>query len=136
MTMAKNNEVESPSINLIGPGTIINGDINCNGDIRIDGSLIGSINSKGKIVVGTTGLIEGEIICQNADFSGVINANVMVGELISLKATAKLTGDLVTNKLAIEPGAKYTGKCNMSSNPIKENKFSEINEKPKSQELS
>lgn len=134
--MAKNNEVESPSINLIGPGTIINGDINCNGDIRIDGSLIGSINSKGKIVVGTTGLIEGEIICQNADFSGVINANVMVGELISLKATAKLTGDLVTNKLAIEPGAKYTGKCNMSSNPIKENKFSEINEKPKSQELS
>jgi cytoskeletal protein CcmA (bactofilin family) len=134
--MAKNNEVESPSINLIGPGTIINGDINCNGDIRIDGSLIGSINSKGKIVVGTTGMIEGEVICQNADFSGTIKAKVMVGELISLKATAKLTGDLVTNKLAIEPGAKYTGTCNMSNNPIKENKFAEVNEKPKSEELN
>ena len=50
--MAKNNGVETPNINLIGAGTVINGDVKSNGDIRIDGTLIGSVNSKGKIVVG------------------------------------------------------------------------------------
>ena len=70
--MAKNIEVESPVINIIGNGTIIKGDIKASGDMRIDGTLIGSVTSKGKVVVGTTGNVEGEINCQSADFSGRI----------------------------------------------------------------
>ncbi len=117
--MAKSFEQESPSINLIGAGTVIKGDIKSNGDIRIDGTLIGSINSKGKIVVGTTGNIEGDVTCQNADFSGIIKANVTVSELLSMKATAKLTGDVTANKLAIEPGALFSGSCSMNNAPLK-----------------
>jgi cytoskeletal protein CcmA (bactofilin family) len=112
-TMAKNNEAEHTSINLIGNGTTIKGEIKSNGDIRIDGTLIGQVYSKGKIVVGNTGVIEGEIYCQNADFSGNINAKVEVSELLSLKATSRLKGEIVTNKLAIEPGARFTGMCTM-----------------------
>jgi cytoskeletal protein CcmA (bactofilin family) len=138
--MAKNFEQESPSINLIGAGTVIKGDINSNGDIRIDGTLIGSVNSKGKLVVGNTGNIEGEVNCQNADFSGTIKATVTVTELLSLKATAKLNGDVITNKLAIEPGAIFSGSCSMNnSTPYKEQKFGDkielkINESAKTKE--
>ncbi len=116
--MGKNNIAESsPSINFLGNGTIIKGDIKSNGDYRIDGHLLGSINSKGKVVVGASGKVEGEIICQNADFSGIIKAKVVVHELLTIKASAKLIGDIFVSKLAIEPGAKFTGSCNMNDIP-------------------
>lgn len=114
--MAKNLEPESQTINLIGAGTLIKGEIRANGDIRIDGSLMGSIHSKGKVVVGASGSVEGEIICQNADISGNIKAQIQVAELLSLKTTARLTGDIVTGKIAIEPGALFTGSCVMNNN--------------------
>jgi cytoskeletal protein CcmA (bactofilin family) len=113
--MAKTLLPETPSINLLGGGTEVTGDIRSNGDIRIDGSLIGSINSSGKVVVGTTGRVEGEIFCLNADISGEVSARIKVSELLSLKASAKVVGDIVTNKLAIEPGAVFTGACKMES---------------------
>ena len=113
--MSKPKETEVPSINLLGSGTVVKGEIKLNGDFRIDGMFIGSINCKGKIVVGNTGVIEGEIICQNADFSGEVNATVKVAELLTLKESAKFTGDITTNKLAIEPGAKFSGQCVMDN---------------------
>ena len=114
--MAKNNEAESPNINLIASGTTIQGDIKSTGDIRIDGTMIGSVDSKGKIVIGNTGRVEGEIVCQNGDFSGTIKAKVTVLELLKLTASSQLTGDITANKLSIEPGAKFTGTCSMHDN--------------------
>jgi cytoskeletal protein CcmA (bactofilin family) len=111
--MARENASEAPSVNLIGAGTVIQGDIKTNGDIRIDGTLTGSISVKGKLVIGVSGSVEGEIICQNADISGTVKAKVTVAELLSLKASAKLSGDIVTNKIAIEPGAVFSGSCSM-----------------------
>lgn len=111
--MAKENNSETPSVNLIGAGTIIEGDVTTNGDIRIDGSLKGSITVKGKLVIGVSGSIDGEAICQNADVSGTVKGKISVSELLSLKASAKLAGDIVTNKIAIEPGAVFSGTCSM-----------------------
>lgn len=113
--MARNNEVENPAINIIRKGTEISGDVKCAGDIRIDGVLNGTLNSEGKVVVGQSGIIEGEVICKNADISGNIKANIVVKELLQLKATANIAGDINTNKLSIEPGANFTGTCNMGS---------------------
>ncbi len=110
--MAKNNIAEAKP-NTIVSGTTIKGEVTTTGDFRIDGTLIGSINCKGKIVVGQTGTVEGEIECQNADFSGRIKAQVIVEQLLTLKASTQLNGDVVTNKISIEPGAKFTGSCNM-----------------------
>jgi cytoskeletal protein CcmA (bactofilin family) len=112
-SMANKNSSETPSVNIIGAGTSIDGDIISNGDMRIDGSLTGSINVKGKLVVGSSGMVEGEIICQNADVSGTIKGKIGVAELLSLKSSAKLTGDIITNKIAIEPGATFSGSCSM-----------------------
>ena len=111
--MAKLKETEIPSINLLGSGTTLKGDLTLKGDFRIDGKLVGKIDCKGKIVVGTSGIIDGEIICQNADLSGKIKAKVKVAQLLTLKETAQFSGEIVTNKLAIEPGAQFSGSCQM-----------------------
>ena len=112
--MAKYNETESTTINLISNGTDITGDIKSNGDIRIDGTLTGNLATKGKVVIGPTGKIKGEVICKNSEVSGVIEGKISVGQLLNLKASSKILGDIVTSKLAIEPGARFTGNCNMS----------------------
>ena len=118
----------SPAINMIGSGTIITGDIHSKGDIRVDGTLKGSINTEGKVVLGANGTIEGDVICQDADISGTINAKITVSKLLSLKATARLNGDIVTSKLSIEPGATFTGSCSMGA-VIKDIKNVEKSEK-------
>jgi cytoskeletal protein CcmA (bactofilin family) len=122
--MSKNREPEMPTINILGPGAIVKGEIQVNGDFRIDGILNGNIQCKGKIVVGPTGKIDGEIQCQNADFSGEVKATVKVTELLTLKETARFSGDITTGKLAIEPGAKFSGTCSMDQGGSKELKFS------------
>jgi cytoskeletal protein CcmA (bactofilin family) len=119
--MAKYNETDNTTINLISNGTDITGDIKSNGDIRIDGSLKGNLNTKGKVVIGPTGRINGEIVCKNSEVSGIIEGKIMVGQLLNLKASSKILGDIVTAKLAIEPGARFTGNCNMSDNDYNNN---------------
>ncbi|MBK7212291.1 MAG: polymer-forming cytoskeletal protein [Bacteroidales bacterium] len=122
--MSKTTMPETPSVNLIGSGTDITGDIQSNGDFRIDGTLKGTIRSSGKVVVGSTGRVEGEIICQNADISGEVKAHLTVYELLSLKASAVVSGDILTNKLAIEPGAIFTGACTMGNHEAVNEKIS------------
>ena len=114
--MAKNNEIENTAINIINAGTDITGDIKSTGDIRIDGSLTGNLNTKGKVVIGSTGKINGEIVCKNSEVSGTIEGRIVVGQLLILKASSKIFGDIETSKLSIEPGAIFTGTCKMSEN--------------------
>ena|SRR5665647_1171855 len=114
--MAKFNEPENTTLNLISSGTDIMGDIKSNGDIRIDGSLTGNLNTKGKVVIGTTGKVKGEVICKNSEISGIIEGKISVGQLLNLKASSKIHGDIATSKLSIEPGAVFSGNCKMSDN--------------------
>ncbi len=112
--MARNTtEPTNGEFNRIVAGTTIKGDISSTGDIRIDGTVIGTLDIKGKIVLGPNGRIEGEIICKNAEIQGNIKANLKIEELLSLKASAKVQGEILTNKIAIEPGAKISGTINM-----------------------
>lgn len=114
-TMAKVQENDSNALNIIGQGTEITGEIDSKGDIRIDGILKGNLKVTGKLVLGPTGNIEGDISCKNADVSGKIDGKINVGELLSLKASAKIHGDIIASKIAIEPGAIFTGTCKMDS---------------------
>ncbi len=112
--MAKMTEPHSPEkLNRIVAGTQIEGEINSDSNIRIDGSLKGRINAKGRLVVGSTGSIEGEIVCENAEIEGKILGKITVKGLLSLKSTARLECDIITDKLAIEPGATFSGNCSM-----------------------
>jgi len=123
--MAKNGEFDTNTVTTISTGTVVKGDITSEGDFRIVGKLIGSIRSTGKVVIGQSGIVEGDIFCQNADFSGTIKGNVDVEKLLLLKATVNLTGNIKTSKLSIEAGALFSGQCSMSnvdSKTVNENK--------------
>jgi cytoskeletal protein CcmA (bactofilin family) len=120
MVSVSNNEPNkktqmTEAINTIGAGTIVTGDVQSKGDIRVDGSLKGSLNTSGKVVLGKEGVIEGDVLCNSADISGTIKAKITVSQLLSLKTTAKLNGDIITNKLSIEPGASFSGSCSMGA---------------------
>lgn len=106
-------ELPSTSINLIGAGTVIEGEIKSNGDIRIDGAVNGSVHSKAKVVIGPTGTVEGDVHCQNADISGAVKGTTHVSDTCFLKTTARVNGDIVTGKFVVEVGANFTGNCNM-----------------------
>jgi len=135
--MAKYNETETTTaINLIGIGTEINGDVNSNGDIRIDGNLTGNLKTAGKVVVGETGKVTGEIICKNSEVLGVINGKIQVSELLSLKSTAKIFGDIITKKLAIEPGSIFTGNCKMSNESVQYEKSNDLKTDQKEQKTA
>jgi cytoskeletal protein CcmA (bactofilin family) len=116
--MAKFNEPDNTTINLISNGTDITGDIKSNGDIRIDGSLTGNLNTKGKVVIGTTGRVKGEVVCKNSEVAGIIDGKIIVGQLLNLKASSKIYGEIATSKLSIEPGAVFSGNCKMSDTEI------------------
>lgn len=114
--MAKGNEEEQNNLNIIGNGTNINGDVVSNGDIRIDGGITGNLTTKAKLVLGATGKVLGEISCKNSEVSGQIDGKITVDELLVLKSTARINGDIITSKISIEPGAIFTGTCNMGGN--------------------
>lgn len=111
----KSSSQDGSSVNLIGNGTTITGDVNCSGDVRIDGTLIGNLTTNGKFVLGTNGKIEGNVVSTNADLSGEVKGKVTITETLQLKGSAKINGDIVTGKLAIEAGALFTGTCNMGA---------------------
>lgn len=112
--MAKMAEAENTNkINMIGVGTTIEGNISSSENIRFDGNLNGNLQTKGKVFVGQSGKVTGEIRCKNCEIEGVVDGKVVVEELLSLRSVSKLYGEIKTGKLAIEPGATFTGKCDM-----------------------
>jgi cytoskeletal protein CcmA (bactofilin family) len=119
--MNKPTEPVSPGkINSIMEGTSIEGEIRSDSNIRIDGRVKGTVTARGRVIVGQTGVIEGEVVCQSSDIEGTVVGKVNCQDLLSLKATAKLQGDINTKKLAIEPGAVFTGNCSMAGGVVKE----------------
>lgn len=113
--MAKNQEQSHDQHNRITAGTQIKGEINAVDSFRFDGTLNGNINVKGRLIVGQSAKIEGDINCETAMVEGRIDGRINVSDLLSLSATAKITGDVITSKLAIEPGAIFTGTCKMDN---------------------
>ncbi|QEC51180.1 cytoskeletal protein CcmA (bactofilin family) [Anseongella ginsenosidimutans] len=108
------------SVNLISAGTVIEGEINCRGDLRVDGKVTGRITSKSKVVIGTTGEVEGDIICQHADIFGKYNGNMRIHEILFMKSSCHIKGDVHAGKLVVEAGAVFSGHCHMGEAPAAE----------------
>ena len=109
----KNSEINSHYSRIEG-STRVKGDIVSEGDFRIDGTLDGSIKTKGKVVVGKQGSIKGAVSCSNADVEGKIYGNLFVSQALSLKSTSIIDGDVVIGKLIVESGATFNASCSMN----------------------
>lgn len=100
---------------MIGAGTTISGDLESNGDIRIDGILKGNLKGKAKIIIGTEGVVEGDIEGLQADIMGHVTGTIKVQELLYLHGNTEVHGDIYAGKLQIEPTAVFNGKCYMGA---------------------
>lgn len=105
----------SNSATLISSGTILKGDVKSENDLRIDGTIHGNIVCTAKIIIGPTGLVEGNIDCANADITGKVEGNVSAKDLLQLKAEGNINGNIIAAKLQIDPTAVFNGKCQMGA---------------------
>ncbi|MCG9791916.1 bactofilin family protein [Flavobacterium algicola] len=105
--------------NRIVEGTVIKGDIISQADFRLDGELEGNFQSTGKLVIGPSGKVTGDVICKNADVEGKFNGIMEVAEVLNVKSKASIHGQVMVGKLSVEPGAEFSASCTMRDN----NKF-------------
>ena len=105
----------SSSSNSLIQGTNIEGSIKADKDIRIDGSLRGNLTCKGKVIIGPTGFISGDVQCENAVIEGRFEGVLLVTDILHVKETAKVEGDVTTQKLVVQPGSVFNVKCKMGS---------------------
>jgi len=109
---------EAISTTLISAGTTIKGDISSNADLRIDGTIIGNINSNAKIVIGSSGVVEGDIFGNLADIVGKTSGTIKVKELLQLRGECVVNGNIYAGKLQVEPSATFNGQCHMGANVV------------------
>ncbi len=115
---SSDDESSTVSNSIIGAGTTITGNIETEGDFRIDGTLKGNITSKAKLLIGPSGNVEGNVYCRLADVMGQVTGNLTATELLQLKAKAAVAGDIQAAKLIIESTVNYNGKCQMGANIV------------------
>ncbi len=111
-------ETSSAGINSLGQSTRIEGDVTTQSDIRLDGGLVGNLICNGKLILGPQGSIKGDITCDNAVVEGKIDGTIKVKDHLHVKETAKITGEISTNKLTVASGAIFNVKCEMGGQTI------------------
>jgi len=109
----KNQKTKVMERNVVAKNTSITGDINSEGDFRIDGTLEGTLKTNGRVIIGAEGLIKGKVESNNADIEGKFSGELLVHETLTIKATAHISGDVVIGKLSVEPGATFNATCAM-----------------------
>ncbi|MCB0707684.1 MAG: polymer-forming cytoskeletal protein [Saprospiraceae bacterium] len=116
----------SNAFNSLVQGTMVEGDIKSKNDIRVDGKIKGSLNCESKVVIGPTGSVEGEVHCQHAVVEGHFDGKLNVSQLLTIKETAKVNGQIRYGKLVVQPGAVLIGDVRLAGSvqvqlPKKEN---------------
>ncbi|MFK7787710.1 MAG: polymer-forming cytoskeletal protein [Crocinitomicaceae bacterium] len=102
-------------LNVIVEGSKIVGDFIAESNVRIDGEIQGNVSSSAKVVIGRTGVIKGNLVCEDSDVEGKIDGVLKVENLLTLRSTAKVVGEITTAKIQIEEGAEFSGNCKMSN---------------------
>jgi cytoskeletal protein CcmA (bactofilin family) len=103
------------ALNALVKGTIIEGTVRCNSDLRVDGTIKGNLSCQSKVIIGPTGAVEGEIRCQNAVVEGRFKGKLFATELLNVRETAEIEGEISTNKLIVQSGAKFNVACKMET---------------------
>lgn len=120
-TKQKPGETPTGSTTIIGAGTVIRGNISSDGDIRIDGTLIGNLDAKAKVLIGTEGMVEGDVKGHDADVLGKVTGQLRINELLQLRGKSNVNGEIFAGKLEVEPSATFNGNCHMGANVVELN---------------
>lgn len=93
------------TLNMLSGGTFVTGNVQSEEDIRIDGTIEGNLTCRGKVIIGHTGRIKGNVFCATLDLMGVVEGNIKASDISILRSTAVMTGNIETEVLEVEPGA-------------------------------
>lgn len=111
--MASSKNSIQDQINLVGEGTVFEGTLRAESDVRASGKIVGKLDVDGKAIVAESGVVDGEIVATNADVAGRVEGEIHVSERLVLKSTARVDGNIETDRLVVEEGAVFTGECRM-----------------------
>lgn len=103
--------------NVIAKNTKITGEIISEGDYRIDGVLEGELKTKGRVIIGIGGIVNGNIEALNTDIEGTFSGKLNVEKILTIKASSNISGEVIVGKLSIEPGAAFNASCTMKVAP-------------------
>ena len=106
---------DSTEFNKILSGTEFTGDIVSDSNIQIEGDIIGNVSCSGKVLIGSSGKLKGNLVCVNAEIDGTVHGELTVENLLTMRSTARIKGDIQSTKLTIEEGAYFEGACVMKS---------------------
>lgn len=109
----QNSNNSKGALNSVVKGTEVQGDIVSESDIRVDGTLIGSLDCSGKLIIGKPGTIEGEVKCRDAVVQGKFEGTLVVEQILNVKENAEINGHIKTEKLIVESGAVFNVHCQM-----------------------
>lgn len=105
----------SSGLNSLVKGTVVEGTVKSESDIRIDGTIKGKLFCDAKVIIGPTGYVEGEIRCQNAVVEGKFKGSLEVSALLNVRESAVVSGEVSTEKLIVQSGATFNVTCSMGA---------------------
>ena len=114
-SMANQTSTVQDHVNLVGDGTVFEGTVRAESDVRASGRIIGTLDVEGKTLIAEKGSVEGEIVATNAEIAGQVHGEIHVEERLVLKSTARVDGMIETDRLIVEEGAQFTGECEMGT---------------------
>lgn len=100
---------------VVGPSVKIQGDLNSEGNIKIEGQVTGKVKTTQNVYVSESAQIVADVIAGTCTIAGEVQGNVKVSSTLILLGTAKLTGDINCAVLRVEDGAIFSGKCSMGN---------------------
>ena len=123
MSLIKNENNKAPktveqnvnSVSRIAQGAVLKGDLSASTDIRVDGREDGTLRSEGRVVAGEAARLSGRLFCANADIWGTMDGDIYVRDLLSLKGSSVVNGDIFVSKVQVEMGAQINGSFRMIS---------------------
>ncbi len=118
--MANHEQLSTPGkINMVGEGTVVEGTLHAENDIRVSGKIVGTLRVDGKAIIALEGAVDGELEAANADVAGSVQGEIRVEQCLVLQSSSRVDGNISTERLVVEEGAMYTGKCKMGEAAVR-----------------
>ena len=109
----KRGVADSKALTIIGPGTLVTGEIKSKGTVHIEGSVSGRMDCEDTIVIQEAGRVKADLVAGEIIISGEVKGNVFANDRLEITANGRLIGDITAPRVSIAEGVLFEGSCTM-----------------------